>query len=97
MTPETVLDEAARLTSADRQENYDHPTRNMGRTAAMWAAFLGVPITPRQVAVCMVLVKVAREAHVPKRDNLVDIAGWARVAEMTEEERDAAIAAKGAK
>lgn len=77
----TVLEEAASLTSGDREKAYGHPRENFGRIASMWEAYLGVPVSGRQVAMCMVLVKVARDAHQPKRDNLVDVAGYARTAE----------------
>lgn len=76
-----MLEEAASLTSGDREKAYGHPRENFGRIASMWEAYLGVPVSGRQVAMCMVLVKVARDAHQPKRDNLVDVAGYARTAE----------------
>ena len=34
------------------------------------------------VPLCMIAVKLARQAHRHKRDNLVDIAGYARTAAM---------------
>jgi hypothetical protein len=43
------------------------------------------PVSPMQVALCLIQLKVAREVHAPKRDNLVDIAGYARVMEMLSE------------
>lgn len=88
----TVLDEAARLTSADRQASYDHPRRNITQTADLFSAYLrrklapGCAIDARDVAWLMVLVKASRDSHARKRDNLVDAAGWARVAEMLDEE-----------
>jgi hypothetical protein len=43
----------------------------------MWAAILDLPeVTPAQVALCMVALKISRECHQPKRDNLVDGAGY---------------------
>ena len=85
----TVLEEAASITSDDRQKTYGHPADNHGGTAAMWTAYLGkrlnAPLTARDVCLMQVLVKVSREAHAPKRDNLVDICGYARNAEMIEE------------
>lgn len=84
-----VLEEAALLTSEDRQRDYGHPIDNHGGTAAMWTAYLGArlnaPLTARDVCLMQVLVKVSREGNAPKRDNLTDICGYARNAEMIEE------------
>ena len=81
----TILDEAERLTSSDRQRAYGHPKQNFAVIAGMWSHYLQVEVTPRQVAMCFALAKVARDRHAPKRDNLVDLAGYARTAEMLDE------------
>ena len=78
---ETILEEAARITAGDRQAAYGHPHDDYTRTAALVSAYLGVPVTAAQAAMIVLLVKVSREAHRPGRDNLVDIAGYARVIE----------------
>jgi hypothetical protein len=85
---EPILDEAARITAADRQKDYGHPADDFSRTAAMWTGILGgklredAVITAMDVPLCMIAVKLARQAHRHKRDNLVDIAGYARTASM---------------
>jgi hypothetical protein len=48
----------------------------------MWAATFGWDVTGEDVALAMVLFKVARAKAGHTRDNLVDIAGYARVIEM---------------
>ena len=83
--PETVLDEAARITSGDRQRDYGHPRDNHGLTAQLWSAFLGINITARDVCWLNVLQKLSRDRHFAKRDNLVDVAGFVRNAEMLDE------------
>jgi len=84
--PVSVLAEAAHVTSGARQNDYGHPRDDFARTAAMWngvlAAKLRAPITAMDIPLCMIAVKLAREAHRHKRDNLVDIAGYARTAAM---------------
>ena len=72
----TLLAEAAELVSNDRQKSYGHPYDNFQETAALWAVVLGIPVTAEQVALCMVQVKVARELHHTKRDNIVDAIGY---------------------
>ena len=72
----TLLDEAYQLVTGDRQKDYDHPARNFDRIARLWSVALDKDITPEDVAVCMILVKVARQIHKPKRDNLTDLIGY---------------------
>lgn len=71
--------EAVRLVNTERQSDYGHPKPNMDRTACIWSGILGISVTPRQVALCMIGLKLAREAHRHKDDNVVDIHGWANV------------------
>lgn len=74
---ETVLEEAQRLIYGDRQASYGHPIEDFTRTGRMWGAILGVPdVPPEKVGLCMVALKISRECHRPKRDNLVDGAGY---------------------
>ena len=72
----TIAEEAIELVTGNRQAQYGHPSRNFKDTADLWSVILGVTVTPEQVALCMVQVKVAREIHNPKRDNLVDAVGY---------------------
>jgi hypothetical protein len=44
----------------------------------MWSALKGVEFTAREVAMFMIALKLSRETHQMKRDNSVDIAGYAR-------------------
>jgi hypothetical protein len=86
-TPNTILDEAARITTADRNQDYGTPLDNHGRTAAFWSDYLGITITPEQVCMLNVLQKISRSMEKTTRDTLVDIAGYARNIEMIEDER----------
>lgn len=79
-----VLEEAHRLVDKDRTDDYGHPSEYFGQIAVVWGELLDCTITPEQVVLCMVLVKVMRENNKPKRDNVVDIAGYARVLEMVQ-------------
>ena len=72
----TIVEDAVELVSKDRQAMYGHPYDNFTDTAALWSVILGTEITPQQVALCMVQVKIARELHMQKRDNLVDAVGY---------------------
>ncbi len=77
----------ARATIQDRGLDYGHPTDNMSRTASLWSAYLEMPVTDYQVAMCLALVKVARSMESSKVDNYIDgsayfaISGQLRVQE----------------
>ena len=85
-----ILLEADEVTSGGRQEDYGSPEKSFGSIAGLWNAYLIslsrdgelVEIGPADVARMMVLLKIARQSNRPKRDNLVDIAGYARTEEM---------------
>lgn len=73
-----ILEEALRITKGDRNASYGPPDQDFQRTAQMWSAIKGVPFEARDVALFMVALKLSRETHQRKRDNWVDIAGYAR-------------------
>lgn len=71
---------------AERGKVYGGQIDGFAMTAKMWSAYFGIPITPENVAMAMLLNKVARQRMTHKHDNLVDIAGYAEcVDEMNAE------------
>lgn len=82
---ENILQEADRITSSDRAQAYGPAKENFDKIAKMWSAYKGVEFVARDIPMMMTLVKISRDSHKPKRDNLTDIAGYARTAEMCEE------------
>lgn len=82
----SVLLEAHGLVHGDRNDSYGHPLDDFTRTAQMWSVILGVEVEPQQVGLCMIALKISRECHQPKRDNLVDIAGYAETVEWAKAE-----------
>jgi hypothetical protein len=77
----TIFTEAEELVNGPRAEAYGDYEENLTNIADMWGALLGVTVSARQVALCMAALKLAREGHAPKRDNLVDACGYLRLAE----------------
>lgn len=68
-----ILDEAHTLTYGKRDKNYGTPYINHKRIADIWSVILGQEITPAQVALCMVGVKIARLVESPDHlDSYVD-------------------------
>jgi len=76
-----ILEEANGLINGDRQEDYGDAATDFARTAAMWSAILGTTVTPQQIPLCMIALKISRQCHRHKRDNLVDIAGYVALLE----------------
>lgn len=89
MTPAAdMLAEAAGIVDGARQQTHGPRERSFGFIAALWSAYTGHPITPRDVAVMMVLLKIGRaQSGAPIRDHWVDMAGYAALAgELAQEE-----------
>lgn len=76
MSNGAILIEAHGLINAERQESYGAPAESFARTAAMWSAYLDYPVSAKDIAVCMTLLKLSREAHRHKPDNLLDACGY---------------------
>lgn len=89
-----VLQEADKLVNGKRDVTYGLPHLNWGDTAEMMTAYLhATGKLPRDKALdaqdgCMLMtcVKLSRQGNLRQRDNLVDIAGYANVAERCETE-----------
>lgn len=83
-----ILEEANGLVNGARQGDYGHPLDDFTKTAKMWSAILGCEVTAEQVGLCMIAVKISRQLNKPKRDNMVDAAGYAATVQMCIEERE---------
>lgn len=61
----------------ERGKNYGPPDENLGRTAKMWSAYLGIHLHPHDVAALHALSKLSRLASDPKHmDSWVDGGGY---------------------
>jgi hypothetical protein len=83
-----ILEEANFLVNGARQSSYDHPLDNFTRIAKIWSVILDKEITPEQVGLCMVGMKVARESFTHKQDNLIDGAGYFYTIQLVKEEAE---------
>ncbi len=78
---DSILQEAERLINGDRAQDYCDVTENFGRIAKLWGAYRGQFFDHHDVAMMMILVKVARQSSGYHRDSVVDIAGYAALDE----------------
>ncbi len=79
MTGEQMLRCTACLV-ADRRKSYGDPAASMAAVAARWSLTLGHPVTPAQVVLCLIDLKLARLMHDPAHlDSAIDLAGYAAV------------------
>lgn len=80
MTPQAILQEAQK-TLEKRGEVYGGFQGSLNDIACLWNAYLGEQLTPRDVAMLMLLLKIARTDSSPDHiDNYIDIAGYAALA-----------------
>jgi hypothetical protein len=82
MKRDEILDQAGNLIKGDRAQDYGDAYLNHMRIAEFWNNYLDhtVKIAPTDVAVMMMLVKVARLMNEYKNDSFVDICGYAALA-----------------
>ena len=77
MNAEKFLFRAADVV-AERGRAYGNAAVSMDKVAQRWSLTLGRPVTPAEVVLCLIDLKLARLAHDPKHlDSAVDVAGYA--------------------
>jgi hypothetical protein len=80
-TTENLFNEVVDILHS-RGTQYGHPISNHKRIAELWSAYLGYPIQPNEVAICMCLVKISRQAEDPRvADNYKDALGYIAIAQ----------------
>ena len=81
-----ILKTALKLTTVDRHSEYGDCTVELDRVATMWSVIFETEITPNQVALAMIALKITRQMHSNKKDNWIDIAGYARIGDIVNKE-----------
>lgn len=85
MTREEILKAAQFCVCGEREKSYGSPENSFAAIADHWSVYLRrigylLPpqeLTPEDVAIMMILLKVARQTGRGKVDNWIDIAGYA--------------------
>lgn len=90
----TLLHEAAKLIAGNRQDDYGDKLQNFSQIAMLFQGVLAAKlqsdsaITPEDVALLMIQVKIARLAKSPDhRDSILDVAGYAGCYDILQNER----------
>lgn len=103
LSSKPMLHQAQELIQGQRQQDYGDKLQNFSQIAMLWQATLGTKlaptarITPEDVALCMMQVKIARLAKSPDhKDSTMDIAGYAGCYDMLQIERDTCKQLEGA-
>lgn len=63
----------------DRGEQYGDVRANMEDTAKRWSSVIGVLVTPSQVALCMIELKLSRLRVGMSLDSITDICGYSAI------------------
>lgn len=72
-----LIEKAERIVNQDRNARYGGPEESFTTIAKLWSTFLGVEVSPLQVAGCMILLKLARLKKTPTHeDSVVDGIGY---------------------
>ncbi len=77
MSTWSILGHTAKVLE-ERRDTYGDPAEQFGEIAKRWSITLGTLVTPEQVALCMIDLKLARLAYDPGHfDSLIDVIGYA--------------------
>lgn len=76
----SILQEAEEIVNGDRKESYGDAKTSFDNIASGWSVIAGKEITGHQVALMMAWLKIVRENNQHKKDNLLDLAGYAYLA-----------------
>lgn len=92
MTRKDCLDAAVDIVCKNRENTYGNPEDNFSVIAKLWSLYIDREITSSDVAVMMILLKIARiKGGNFKDDNYIDIAGYAacaaEIGELEEREK----------
>ena len=84
---------AAKLLSGKRHHEYGDKKTNHNNIAKLWSAYLGIDLNAHDVAILMLLLKIARtKSGNPTEDTYIDMVGYSAIAgevcENNKEHRD---------
>lgn len=78
--------DALKIINGERQNSYGDPEDSFNSIASIWVWYLknvygnSIHISPKDVAIMMTLLKIARECNQNKEDNIIDAIGYLALA-----------------
>ncbi len=89
----TIAEEASGIVHGQRREAYGSPLSNHSRTAEFWTVYVESAmkkgyLSAEDVCYMNIMQKIARSLEKDKRDNGVDIVGYALNVELIKNERN---------
>ena len=75
----SILAEAEEIVNGSRQSDYGDARESFSRIATIASVMTGKELSPKDCCAVMMAVKLVRESFNHKRDNLVDLCGYAEL------------------
>lgn len=75
----SILAEAEDIVNGSRQSDYGDANESFSRIATIASVMTGKDLSPEDCCAVMMAVKLVRESFNHKRDNLVDLCGYANI------------------
>lgn len=85
----SILSEAEEIVNGSRHSDYGDAKESFRRIATIASVMTGKELSPEDCCAVLIAVKLVRESFKHKRDNLVDLCGYAHIMnELNENESE---------
>ena len=75
----SILSEAEEIVNSIRHSDYGDPVESFERIAKTASMIAGRDLSPNECCAVLMAVKLVRESFAHKRDNLIDLCGYAYI------------------
>ena len=75
----SILSDAEEIVNGSRHSDYGDARESFGRVATIASVMTGKELAPEDCCAVLMAVKLVRESFKHKRDNLVDLCGYAEL------------------
>ena len=75
----SILSDAEEIVDGSRQSDYGDARESFGRVATIASVMTGKELAPEDCCAVLMAVKLVRESFAHRRDNLVDLCGYAEL------------------